>query len=218
MALPQDDEKLRILEARASPIPGGRRKSWELVAEETAHSKRTMIEVNRWFQGLPWEVVNGLPDTVQRLRDDYVDHLAKDDVLPSIQEDWPHGYLSGTEEILRGDAALRWATERPQQPGDEFSMDLGTEKPLKTMRFIQGPKHLWDFPKHWSVILADENKIVWEVDGGESTGVKPLRGFIEVDLEETMKIRTIGVTILQPRLLTDRPPATCWAVDKIELS
>jgi hypothetical protein len=70
-----DDEKIRILEVRAIRTEDGRRKSWEVVAEETHHAKANVIKVNKWFQQLPWEVVRGFPEPTQRLRDDYVAHL-----------------------------------------------------------------------------------------------------------------------------------------------
>lgn len=217
MAVLPVDEKMRILEARAKLTSEGTRKSWGLVAVETHHAKKTVIEVNRWFQELPWEVIKALPEGVQRLRNDYLDYLkerrneglSKDDVFRPIPEVWPHGFFSGDKKILRGETAKRWSTDRPQQTGDDFTLDLGQEFPLHSVRFLQGPEHQWDRPKLWKVVLSDETKIVCEIESD---------GFIEFELEETVEIRRIGVIILQPRMPTDLPPATCWAVDNIELT
>ena len=70
-----DDEKLRVLKVRASSTPEGRRKSWEVVAEETHHSKGTVIKVNKWFQTLDWDVVRSFPEDIQQLRTDFVENL-----------------------------------------------------------------------------------------------------------------------------------------------
>ena len=131
-----------------------------------------------------------------------------DAVLPTIPEVWPKGFLSRNKETMRGEAALRWTTDGPQQPNEEFTLDLGTEMPLRSVKFLQGLQHQWDCPKVWKVVLSDEKQIVWEVDGER---------IIEVELDEPVPIRWIGVVIVQPRMATDHPPATCWAVDNIEL-
>lgn len=70
-------EKLRILEVRATRDADGRLKSWERVAEETYHSKNTVINVNKWFQSLPWADAKSFPELVQRLREDYLDQLLR---------------------------------------------------------------------------------------------------------------------------------------------
>jgi hypothetical protein len=70
-----DDEKLRILKVRATPTAEGKRKSWELVAEETHHAKATVLEVDQWLQALPCEVVRQFPEPVQHLRKDYIPHV-----------------------------------------------------------------------------------------------------------------------------------------------
>ncbi len=75
MANLSNDEKLRILSARATPTPDGKHRSWELVAEETRHSKATVLEVDRWFQGLPWDEVRDFPQAIKRLRKDCIEHL-----------------------------------------------------------------------------------------------------------------------------------------------
>lgn len=75
MAKLTDDEKLRVLEARAKRNSRGRPTSWEEVAERTGHSKATVLEVDRWFQALPWDTVGTFPPEMQRLRNNYVEHL-----------------------------------------------------------------------------------------------------------------------------------------------
>ena len=110
---------------------------------------------------------------------------------------------------MRGDAALRWTTNRSQQTGDDFTLDLGQELPLKEMKFIQGLQHQWDRPERWRVILSEDKEIVRQLDG---------EGFIEVELAEPVPIRFVAVVILEPRTLASHPQATCWAVDKIKLS
>ena len=109
-----DDEKLRILELRASSTAEGRRRSWEVVAEETHHSKATVLKVNKWFQDLPWMVVEAFPESIQRLRNDYMEHLesersvtpasvpASGVLLRTIPDEWPKGYLCTTRDILHG--------------------------------------------------------------------------------------------------------------------
>ena len=60
------------------------------------------------------------------------------------------------------------------------------------------------------MIISDENGVVIEVIEGE--------GFIHCELENQKKVRYIDVSILKPRLSSDKPPATCWAVDNIRLT
>ena len=125
-----------------------------------------------------------------------------------ISENWPHGFLSGSKETLRGDSAVRWVTDRPQQQDDGFWLDLGKEVVVRKITFLQGIQRQWDYPKRWKVVLCDKHQIVKEVEGA---------GFIEVDLEEPLSICNIGVTILEPRTPEDHPPSTCWALDNIVL-
>ena len=125
-----------------------------------------------------------------------------------IPEIWPHGFLSGSKETLRGESAVRWVTDRPQQKDDEFCLDLGKEVVVRKITFLQGIQRQWDYPKRWKVVLCDKHQIVKEVEGA---------GFIEVDLEEPLSICNIGVTILEPRTPEDHPPSTCWALDNIVL-
>ena len=129
-------------------------------------------------------------------------------VLRPIPEEWPHGSLSGTKETLRGPAAKRWSTDRPQQVGDDFALNLGQELPLKTIRFLQGTGHQWDHPKRWKMTFSNSRQIIEEVDGN---------GFIEVERKDPTPVQLIGVIIVEPRLPTDHPPAICWAVDNIVL-
>ena len=126
---------------------------------------------------------------------------------PTIPEEWPHGFLNNGE-ILRGDAAMRWSTDRPQQAGDEFLLDLGEEHDARVIRFLQGIQHQWDHPKRWHMTLSNVYLIIEEIEGA---------GIIELMLEEAVRLRYIGVDILEPRLPTDLPPARCWAIDNIEL-
>ena len=70
-----DDERLRIMEARATLKPDGGRKSWELIAEETHHSNATVLDVNKWFQNLDKESLLNLPDPLRKLREDYLEVL-----------------------------------------------------------------------------------------------------------------------------------------------
>jgi hypothetical protein len=58
------------------------------------------------------------------------------------------------------------------------------------------------------VTFSDSWQIIEEVEGD---------GFIEVERKESTPVQWIGVVIVAPRLPTDHPPATCWAVDNIEL-
>lgn len=125
----------------------------------------------------------------------------------TISEVWPHGILNNGE-ILRGDAAMRWSTDGPQQAGDEFLLDRGEEHDARGIRFLQGIQHQWDHPQRWRMTISDNNRIIKEVEG---------TGNIEVKFEETVSVRIIGVEILEPRLPTDHPPAACWAVDNIEV-
>ena len=215
-----DDEKLRILEQRASFTAEGRRKSWEVVAEETHHAKATVLKVNKWFQDLPWKVVEAFPESIQRLRNDYVGHLeaarsavpapisASGALLRSIPDEWPEGSLCTTKDTLHGKEAMRWSTGRPQQARDEFGLNLGQPVPLKAIWFLQGRQHQWDHPKRWKMIFSNDRQIIEEVDG---------EGFIEVERKEPTPVQWIGVVVIEPRLPTDHPPATCWAVNNIEL-
>jgi hypothetical protein len=116
--------------------------------------------------------------------------------------------LNGSKETLRGEAAVRWVTDRPQQQGDGFSLDLGKEVVVSKVTFLQGIQHQWDYPKRWKVVLCNQYQIVKEEEGA---------GFIEVESEEPLTIRRIGVTILEPRTPEDHPPSTCWAIDNIVL-
>jgi hypothetical protein len=129
-------------------------------------------------------------------------------LLRTIPDEWPEGYLRTTKDTLHGKAAMRWTTARPQQAGDEFTLNLGQEVPLKAVRFWQGRQHQWDHPKRWQITFSNNQQIIEEVDGKE---------FIEVEREESTPVQWIGVVIVEPRLPTDHPPATCWAVDNIEL-
>ncbi len=63
------------------------------------------------------------------------------------------------------------------------------------------------------IFSNNQGTIVKEVEG---KGVG-LTNFIEAELDEPLLVRHIGVIILEPRLPTDHPPATCWAVDNIRL-
>jgi hypothetical protein len=58
------------------------------------------------------------------------------------------------------------------------------------------------------MIFSDDRQIIEEVDGG---------GFIEVERKEPTPVQWIGVVVIEPRLPTDHPPATCWAVNNIKL-
>jgi hypothetical protein len=123
-----------------------------------------------------------------------------------IPEVWPQGFLSTNKECLRGEAAVRWVTHRPQQRGDGFWLELGEEILLKSLKFLQGRQHQWDHPKRWKLELWSPFEIVREEEG---------EGFIEVDFEEPLSVCNLGVTILEPRTSQDHPPSTCWAIDNI---
>ena len=125
-----------------------------------------------------------------------------------IPEVWPHGFLNGSKETLRGEAAVRWVTDRPQQQDDGFWLDLGKEVVVRKITFLQGSQRQWDYPKRWKVVLCNQYQIVKEEEGV---------GFIEVESEEPLTICRIGVTILEPRTPEDHPPSTCWALDNIVL-
>ena len=125
-----------------------------------------------------------------------------------IPEVWPHGFLNGSKETLRGEAAVRWVTDRPQQRGDGFSLDLGKEVVVREVKFLQGTQRQWDYPKRWKVVFCDKYQIVKEEEGV---------GFIEVELAKPLSICRINVTILEPRTPEDHPPSTCWAIDNIVL-
>lgn len=125
-------------------------------------------------------------------------------------EAWPHGHLSTRpKDVLRGDDASRWTSGRPQQAGDGFVLQFGEDRSIKSVRFLQGQGHQWDCPKRWRMTFQRDTEIVHEVEG---------EGFIEVALQQPVAVRMIGVDILEPRLPTDHPPATCWAADNIEIS
>lgn len=124
-------------------------------------------------------------------------------------EAWPHGHLSTRpKDVLRGDDAGRWTSGTPQQAGDDFVLELGEERQIESVTFRQGPAHQWDRPKLWRMTLQGNTRILEEVEGG---------GIIEVVLPQPLAVRTIAVEILEPRLATDHPPATCWAADNIEI-
>ena len=124
-------------------------------------------------------------------------------------EQWPHGHLSTRpKDVLRGDDAGRWTSGRPQQAGDGFVLELSEARPIKYVRFLQGPAHQWDYPKRWQMTFQSDNQIVHEEVG---------EGLIQVALEQPVTAGVIAVKILEPRLLTDRPPASCWAADNIEI-
>jgi len=124
-------------------------------------------------------------------------------------EEWPHGHLSTRpKDVLRGDEAGRWTSGKPQRAGDSFVLELGEARPIKYVRFLQGPAHPWDYPKRWRMTLQGADRILEEVEG---------EGSIEVVLARALPVRVIAVEILEPRLPADHPPATCWAADNIEI-
>jgi len=66
---------LLILATRAKLLDG-KPVPWELVAEETRHSKRTVLAVWQWFKDLEWEQAKELvgdSDEILRLRPDYLE-------------------------------------------------------------------------------------------------------------------------------------------------
>lgn len=88
--------------------------------------------------------------------------------LFEIPEQWPHGFLSGIKDTLRGPAATRWSTDRPQQTGDEFTLDLGQVVPIRNIQFLQGHQRQWDCPKRWRMIFCnDQGAVIKDVEGGE---------------------------------------------------
>jgi hypothetical protein len=129
-------------------------------------------------------------------------------LLRTIPHEWPEGYLCTTKDTLHGKDAMRWSTDRPQEAGDGFSLNLGQEVPLSGIRFLQGTGHQWDYPKRWKMTFSNNRQITQEVEG---------EGFIEVERKEPTPVQWIGVVIVEPRLPTDHPPATCWAADNIVL-
>jgi hypothetical protein len=135
----------------------------------------------------------------------YISEIGRNHTIPLEQVE---GYLCTTKDTLHGKDALRWSTDRPQQTGDEFTLNLGRELPIKALRFLQGRQRQWDRPKRWQVTFSSNRQIIEEVEG---------EGFIEVERMEPTPIQWIGVVVLEPRLPTDRPPSSCWAVDNIEL-
>ena len=141
------------------------------------------------------------PRQIQR----YISEIRKNHTIPI---EWLEGYLCTTKDTLHGKDALRWSTNRPQQTGDAFALDLGREPPVRALRFLQGRQRQWDHPKRWQVTFSNAQQIIEEVEG---------EGFIEVERTEPTPIQWIGVVVLEPRLPTDHHSATCWAVDNIEL-
>jgi hypothetical protein len=140
------------------------------------------------------------PRQIQR----YISEIRKNHTIPI---EWLEGYLCTTKDTLHGKDALRWSTNRPQQTGDAFALDLGREPPVRALRFLQGRQRQWDHPKRWQVTFSNAQQIIEEVEG---------EGFIEVERTEPTPIQWIGVVVLEPRLPTDHPPSSCWAVDNIE--
>ena len=63
-------------------------------------------------------------------------------------------------------------------------------------------------PKRWQMVFQRDARILQEIEG---------EGFIEVALAQRITAAVIGVNILEPRSPTDHPPASCWAVDNIEI-
>jgi len=66
---------LLVLTTRAK-LRDGKPASWELVAEETRHSKRTVLGVWQWFKELDWEQAQefvGSSEEILRLRPDYLE-------------------------------------------------------------------------------------------------------------------------------------------------
>ena len=113
------NEILRVLEERAEGS------SWEVVAEKTGHSKKTAIEVEKWFGELPWEKVLAFPERVQRLRKDYLERKAEE--------------LGEREGRLQEQFAKALATEK------HYS-DLSSVAELVSSRIvIPSPRELWVF-------------------------------------------------------------------------
>jgi len=66
---------LLVLHTRARVSPDGKPLSWDLVAEETHHSKPTVLKVWQWFIHLDWETARALVDNsepILKLRPDYL--------------------------------------------------------------------------------------------------------------------------------------------------
>ena len=210
-----DKELTKLRDLRIDPV---RSQSWKLTAlvnhfkgggsTHQVHKKGNPVKASK---ALAIKIKNATDDSsldwlLARNKSEGVAVI--DEVAwPTIPEEWPHGFLNNGE-ILRGDAAMRWSTDRPQQAGDEFLLDLGKEIPINKIRFLQGIQHQWDHPKRWHMTLSNVHLIIEEIEGA---------GIIELMLEEAVRLRYIGVDILEPRLPTDHPPADCWAIDNVEL-
>jgi len=143
MSQVSDSEKLRILDVRASTATDGRRKSWEVVAEETGHSKSTVIKADHWLQGLSWEVVNRVPENVRRLRDDYVEHLdAGSEATHTLEvaeklRDHELFLVSGLQALVWSSLTLQpfprsweWSTGEPRRRTEDEDLEF-VRQPLK---------------------------------------------------------------------------------------
>jgi hypothetical protein len=80
---------LLVLTTRAK-LRDGKPASWEQVAEETRHSKRTVLGVWQWFKELAWEQAQefvGSSEEILRLRPDYLERK----IGEAQKTESPHG-------------------------------------------------------------------------------------------------------------------------------
>lgn len=207
------EETAKLRQLHLDPTVNNRQKLVSLVK----HFQGGGSAYSVWYKGVPEKVAQHTAEKIRALsRDTELDWLLVDKstrIPPTArfeEEEWPVGYLSGSKETLRGIDSCRWSTDRTQKAGDEFLLDLGDEYVISEVVFQQGTQHQWDHPKKWSMKLTNgHGKIILEIEG---------EGFIEHKLERPLGVRYVGVSILEPRLSWDRPPATCWAVDTIKLA
>jgi len=132
---------------------------------------------------------------------------------------WPNrdkwvGVLLNSPVPLKGNKTTDWRTDRPQQIGDSFVLDIrkssGKGRVIDRIWFMKGSYSAAAHPKRWAVTLQGENTILPNWNRQEQRDLEFGHNIL-INLQNPAKITFIAVEILEPRL------GEHWAVGDIRI-
>jgi hypothetical protein len=128
---------------------------------------------------------------------------------------WPSkanwkGFLLNSPRPLVGQSSINWRTERPQQIGDSFLLDMGRERLIDKIQFQRGDWSAVEYPICWAVTLQGKNMILpnWERRQYRETA---FGRNINIEFERPERVRMVAIEIVEPR------PNSHWAVGNIKI-
>lgn len=90
------------------------------------------------------------------------------------------------DNALDGDPDTRWQTARPQEPGDEITVDLGAVRVVAGIELALGP-HYGDFPRELSVEASLEGR-EWRTLWQGSTSARAFRASLDAPRRMPLRV------------------------------